>query len=318
MWPAVTVAIADLAPWLVMTASAGAVGYALGRVRLRLANLESRQERLRSVVQEAADRLAGSLRDWGEELRSEVTDSSVRVGRAVQVQALMETGNGGVGELAALVRAANRLPPQLPGLLSALLAHQVRLLVETVRQVEEGDALHYDGEDREWLLALATSARTSIDSISLETTDSAHGVDGGFWNSDLGERYLLAQHEGVERYGLRIRRVFISDRPGFRQDPEFLATRRRQTARGVQVRALDWVCIPRERRDDITDLTIFDAALGYHLTPTSVVVAARDGPGRSAPVRLRTELRTGPDYVAGRLALMDFLWELAAEREAPG
>jgi hypothetical protein len=83
------------------------------------------------------------------------------------------------------------------------------------------------------------------------------------------------------------------------------------------VRTLDWVSIPRERRDDITDLTIFDAALGYHLTPTSVTVTARDGPGSAAPVRLRTELRTEPDHVAGRLALIDFLWELAAESGDP-
>jgi hypothetical protein len=98
----------------------------------------------------------------------------------------------------------------------------------------------YEGEDRDWLLGLTWTTRTSIDATSLVTIDSTQSqsrVDGGLWTSDLGQRYLNRQREVIER-GVRIRRVFIVERPEFRQDEDLDRVRRMHTDLGIEARTL--------------------------------------------------------------------------------
>jgi hypothetical protein len=172
---------------------------------------------------------------------------------------------------------------------------------------DEPFSISYDGEDREWLLALTAAARSSIDAISLSTIDAGvTNYDGGLWRSDLGHRYIEMQRTAVRR-GLRIRRIFYFDRPEIVQDAVLRDICGRQRAIGVDVRLLDNAVLPRDLRTLMSDFIVFDTGLAYEM---SSAVALADG---HRPERLTTYLSVKHERVQDLHARFERLWARAAE-----
>jgi hypothetical protein len=164
--------------------------------------------------------------------------------------------------------------------------------------------LSYPGEDRNWLLSLTESAQESIDAVSLPAVDAGGEVyHGGFWDSDLGRRYLRLQHAAVRR-GLRVRRVFVIERPELATDPDVLRTCREQAALGIEIRLLlSSAGTPKPMTS--YDFILFDDQVSYEVTPGT---PTEDG---AVPMILQTQLVLSEKGVADRRATYAHLWESA-------
>jgi len=173
-------------------------------------------------------------------------------------------------EIKTLLRNAAALGHEEPPLLYAFVRAELQRVATLVGELRSGQA-GYRGEDRDWLLALASNAFTSIDAASTS-------VDQDFWNADLGIRYLKAQQDAVRR-GVKVRRLFFLDRPGpgasraalraYNEEKERIAAlRRRQTNLGIEVRVLE---VPADSLSDellaINNFIVFDNAISYEMQP---------------------------------------------------
>lgn len=209
-----------------------------------------------------------------------------------------------------LVRHAARIPSTVSPLLAAFAMEEVQRVSTVLKSLGDGVELDYEGEDRDWLLGLTQSASQSIDAVSIATVDSGGtaDVDAGLWTSDLGQRYLEAQREAVER-GVVIRRVFVLDRPELVDDAGLRALAALYLSIGVEIRAIDGLALARIRRSSLFDFVIYDDALSYELTPAARI--ADDA--RQAILTTRLVLR--PERVADRQHRFQEIW--AAAREVP-
>jgi hypothetical protein len=207
-----------------------------------------------------------------------------------------------------LVRHSTQIDPTAPPLIFRFAQHEITRMSEFIKELSEGGNVTYEGEDRDWMLALARNARSGIDATSLSTVDAGGRgfVDGGLWTSDLGQRYLEVQREAI-RDGVRIRRVFILDRPDLARDPDLLSACEIQKELGIEVRVLDATAIPGMRRTSLFDFIVFDNVLSYEVTPAARI----DGDIRPAIVNTRLELR--PVRVRDRIQRFTDLWESAKE-----
>jgi hypothetical protein len=164
--------------------------------------------------------------------------------------------------------------------------------------------LSYPGEDRNWLLSLAETAQESIDAVSLPAVDAGGEVfHGGFWDSDLGGRYLRLQHEAVRR-GVRVRRVFVIERAEFSGDPDVLRTCREQAALGLEIRMLlSGSSVPKPMTS--YDFILFDDQISYEVFPGT------PGEDSTNPVILHTQLVLNEKDVTDRRETYERLWESA-------
>ncbi len=154
------------------------------------------------------------------------------------------------------------------------------------------------------MLSLTRNSQSTIDATSLTTVDAGGRgfVDGGLWASDLGQRYLEVQRSAITR-GVRIRRVFIMDRPDLIADHGFVGVCGRQREMGIDVRIR-----PRRSRRSAQlafDFIVFDDAISYESTPASSI----DGSVRPSIVNTRLELR--PARVKNRMERFKDLWDAA-------
>jgi hypothetical protein len=175
----------------------------------------------------------------------------------------------------------------------------------------QGGDLNYEGEDRDWLLGLTQVATKSIDATSLTTIDAGGRgfIDGGLWTSDLGQRYLEAQHEAIEKRKVEIRRIFIVDRRELQNHPELNAVMRQHAEIGVQVKTLRPE-IMSTRRASLVDFIVFDGVLSYQVAPASRIEENR-------PIIAMTTLMTNPSRVQDRIARFRDLWEAAQDFVVP-
>jgi hypothetical protein len=243
-----------------------------------------------------------------------LNDHFAKVSRASNLYALMEGSPFGSEIFEELGQYASSVGPETPYLLRDLIGRELSRLSETVRQVGGNQGVWYEGEDREWLLALAMSARESIDAVSLPVADGgSHGFGDGFWMSDFGERYLEEQYNSITRRGVRVRRIFVYDQPS--PDEALAAIQQRQAIKQVEVRVLRWWAIPQERHEDISDFIIFDGRLLYELSPARVGLRPdSDASGHLArATRLRTHLDVDRHTLDAKRGLFEFLWDLVGE-----
>jgi hypothetical protein len=186
---------------------------------------------------------------------------------------------------------------------------------EFLKELSEGGDVTYDGEDRDWLLALARNARLTIDATSLSISGSNHGglVDEGLWNSDLGQRYLEAQRDAIDR-GVAVRRLFLLDSPDLLKDPNVLKVCRLQREIGIDVRLLDPSAIPGKRRSSLLDFVVFDNVISYEPGPVSKI-----GIGLGTVIA-NTRLVLRPNRVLERIQGFKDLWDSATDFDevAPG
>lgn len=207
-----------------------------------------------------------------------------------------------------LIHNSTRLHPSSPDLVFNLAHSELDRTARFLKELAEGGNVTYDGEDRDWMLALARHVRYTIDATSLSTVDAGGrgSVDGGLWTNDLGQRYLQAQRDAVDR-GVRIRRVFIMDQPGLADDPGFLAVCRHQRRLGIQVRIFDSTGPTELHTGSLFDFVLFDDVISYEVASGSRIQAT----DRPTIVNTRLELR--PERVRDRADRFADLWAAARE-----
>ena len=203
-----------------------------------------------------------------------------------------------------LVRDATTVAADRDSLVSRFAQSEIARLSGYLKDLGQQAAVTYEGEDRDWLLGLTRAAVKTIDATSLTTTDASF-IDGGLWAGDLGQKYLVAQHTAGRRH-VKIRRIFIVDRPEFKDDKDLANILRQHIAAGVEVRTLT----PSEDHYPVTDFVVFDGELCYQTQPASPFGDAR-------PIIATTTLITAPERVQERVAYFEELWNAATPYPLP-
>jgi hypothetical protein len=204
-----------------------------------------------------------------------------------------------------LAQQAAELGEDAPPLVKALMGAEFDRLAWFLDGLANKKEVTYEGEDREWLLALTRIVGRSIDAVSMPSTDGGGQIyHGGFWGSDLGHRYLDLQHDAVRR-GVRVRRLFVIERPELADDPDLLQTCRNQAYLGVDVRWLFPGAVPRTREKYLHDFTVFDDALSYEITPVAQIEEGEN------PLFLHTRLMLDPVKVRERKERYAEFWDSA-------
>jgi hypothetical protein len=271
----------------------------IGSVVLVIQFLIDFESRL-GAVEEAHNRHA-------ETMERLVNEGFTKISEATELFGLIEASPLGTEVVLQLVRHSVKIKPGTPSLVFDFAQAEITRMAEFMKELSDGAEVTYDGEDRDWLLALARNTRTTIDAISFSTWDGTKGVvDEGLWNSDLGQRYLEAQRDAVDR-NVVIRRLFILDTPGLSDDPEVLRACLAQREIGVHVRVLAPSDIPSKRRSQLLDFIIFDNVICYELTS-----APRIG-RETSTVIANTRLVLTPHRVAERSQGFKDLWGAAED-----
>jgi hypothetical protein len=182
---------------------------------------------------------------------------------------------------------------------------EIGRMSEFLRELESGHATYF-GEDRDWLLGLTREAEKSIDAISLPSVDGGvHGFAEGFWESDLGHRYLECQREAVDRRGVHVRRILVLERENRRAAENVSALCALHATYGIEVRTLHPDAIPLGVSRALLDIIIFDDVVGYEVTP-----GAHAGENMP-PTIVNTRLVLRQDVVRAHRVHFDELWEAA-------
>src|SRR5262249_784220 len=127
-----------------------------------------------------------------------------------------------------------------------------------------------------------------------------NAFDSSFWERGLGQRYGKAQYRRT-RAGIKIRRLFIVDRPDVGSSSEFLTMCRKQAQLQIEVRILDTAA----DHEELSDFVLFDNILVYETVPASSIDRA------SLPGILHTQLHSRPELVSKRVEQYRDLWEAA-------
>ncbi|WP_127501279.1 DUF6879 family protein [Actinoplanes solisilvae] len=236
----------------------------------------------------------------------ECVDARFRaISEATELFGLIEESAVQTELLSQVVRHATKIGPETPELAHRFAHRELVRVAEFLKELGDGGEATYDGEDRDWLLGLTRSSSRSIDATSLTT------VDGGVWVSDLGLRYLDAQREAVQR-GVKIRRIFILDRPDTAADGALEEVYHQHVSIGVDVRVLDLSAASHLRRTSLFDFVLFDEVVSYEVTTGSWI----DEHVRPIVVNTRLVLRAA--RVHERADRFDELWDVAAPlKQAP-
>jgi hypothetical protein len=249
----------------------------------------------------------------GQEQHAESIERLVREGfaninKATQLFGLIEASAVHTELVTQLVIHSTQIGPAMPSLVSNFAQAEMARMSDFLKELTRGGDVTYDGEDRDWLLSLTRSAGISIDATSLTTVDAgATGfVDGGLWTSDLGQQYLEAQRDAIER-GVVIRRVFIVDRPELVNDPGLREIAGTHQMMGIHVRVLAPGAIPPTRRTSLFDFILFDDVMSYEVTPASRIEDTMQ------PSVVHTRLVLRDLRVKERIQRFRDLWESARE-----
>lgn len=238
------------------------------------------------------------------EIRTLVESGFSKINEATELFGLVEASALRTDVVTQLVRNSTELEPSSPPLVYRFAQSEIGRMSQFLKELKDGDA-SYDGEDRDWLLGLTRNVKTSIDATSMTLVDAGgRGFYGGFWETDLGQRYLEMQREVAQRQ-VKIRRVFILDRPELVDDPNFLQICLLQTNMNIEVRILDAAAIPATRKSSLFDFILFDNVISYEVTPASRVDDAM------RPTILNTRLVLRPDRVEDRIDRFRDLWASA-------
>ncbi|MFI6070734.1 DUF6879 family protein [Actinoplanes sp. NPDC051343] len=197
-----------------------------------------------------------------EEMRHLVGTAFSEISEATELFGLIEASAVQTDLVTQLVRNSTRITPSSPPIVYQFVQSKIKEMSDFLKELAEGGAVTYYGEDREWLLGLTRNAAESIDAISLAA------VDHDLWQSEIGRRYLDAQRQ-VARTGRRVRRIFVLDRPEAEHDPALRRVYDEQRRMLIDVRLLDRSAVPGPLQIQVRDLIVFDDAVAYETTPTT-------------------------------------------------
>jgi hypothetical protein len=204
------------------------------------------------------------------------------------------------GLLKQVIHRSENLTQAAPPLVQALATSETQRLAKTLQSLVDGQELFYDGEDREFLLALTDCASMSMLAVSWATIEAdGVGFEGELWLSDLGARYLDLQRQALRR-GVVIRRIFLLDAPTHETDPALMHIFATQRSAGIEVKLADG----RDPGQDGLSYVIFDEQICYNTMPMR-----RAAPG--APYRVTTRMELNEERVRHRIGHFDGLWKNA-------
>ncbi|MEV0649517.1 DUF6879 family protein [Phytomonospora sp. NPDC050363] len=214
-----------------------------------------------------------------------------------------ETSGAGLPEetIAQLVGGLRRIEAaRLPEPAFQLAKSELARMATFFEALGDSTEATYEGEDRDWLLALTRWSHTSIEAVSLYSVDVGRHH---FLAGDLGRRYLAEQARVCDR-GVRIRRIHVLDAADSHGE-ELREICRQQRELGIDVRILN----PNDQAtlaEPMRDVVVFDGAVSYETTP-----AAESG--GDGPIIVATRLVLKPEWVRRRSAWFGELWEAATE-----
>ncbi|GII88624.1 hypothetical protein Ssi03_66140 [Sphaerisporangium siamense] len=236
-----------------------------------------------------------------------VTEGFSRINEAGELYGLVESSAMRTEAVTRFVRCATKIGDDLPELMRNLVHHEIERLSKLLQELGDTGRAFYEGEDREWLLALALKAQVSLDAISLSSVDARDTeFAGGFWVSDLGQRYIKIQRDLVLR-GVRARRIFVVDRSEWLDSEQFRRVWKLQTEVGIDVRVLTDEDTPMALGGSLCDFIIFDRSVYYESNPA---------PQRTGitPTIASTVINARPEKVREGMERFEDLWRVASPR----
>ncbi|HEY8452573.1 MAG TPA: phosphatidylserine/phosphatidylglycerophosphate/cardiolipin synthase family protein [Natronosporangium sp.] len=269
----------------------------LGGLTLVVQLLMSFENRLAAVEDASTDHMT--------RLEVMIRSGFARINEVTELFNLVESSPMRTDTITQLVRHATLIDPKSPPLVLRFAESEVSRFSQFLKDISESRTVLYEGEDRDWLLALARNAVATIDATSLATMDGEGGgyLDDGLWTSDFGQRYLEAQREAIQQ-GVMIRRLFVLvDGLNAISEEEILAVCRPQQAIGIEVRVLDPADVPAAQREALFDFIVFDGAISYETTAAPRLAES------TRPTILNTRLELRPERVHGRIRRFEYLWE---------
>jgi len=289
------------------TATGIAVALFIGGIAFITQFLIDLATRIESGAQ-AMRKLEASFSEHTETTHQMITDKFAKINDATELFGLVEASALKTDAMTQLVKHSTTVAKGAPSLIFDFTQAEIVRLSGYLKELGQGGDVTYEGEDRDWLIGLTKVASNSIDATSLTTVDAGGRsyIDGGLWTSELGQRYLDAQREALH-HGVKIRRLFIMDRPDMQPDQELLGIMNQQTAMGIEVRLLR-----PDRIGPLFDFIVMDGVLSYQST-----VASRTMP-ESRPIIVTTTLVTNPDRVQKRIDRFQLLWSAGTNHDVPG
>jgi hypothetical protein len=205
------------------------------------------------------------------------------------------------------VRNAATLGGDMPPLVHKLAQSEIKRVTRFLGELGKGKVIQ-EGEDRDWLLGLSEHASRSIDAISLPMVDAGGWrLEGGFWTTDLGMRYLTHQQESVRR-GATVRRIFILDRSEPLNEDVLRHVYRLHADTQIDVRLLLASDIPITMLSLLTDFIVFDGVVTYTTTPGTNL---RKDTSMISEIRLDLD----PEVAKDRTKTFNALWGMARPLE---
>jgi hypothetical protein len=237
------------------------------------------------------------------QIRELVDRGFLKISEATELFALMEESPVHTESVTELIRHSTEIPRATPQLIYDLTQMEIGRLSLFLKNLGKGVEVTYPGEDRDWLIALASSAQTSIYATSMSAVDAGGRVfGGGFWNSDLGRRYLEIQRSACQR-GVEIRRIFIVDP---REPSSFEEMYSWQASLGIDVRILrPDTDIATPWKSWLQDFIVFDDVVSYEAQTAPQVG------DEAQPTFVNTRLVLEPGQVKERRERFQDLWAAA-------
>lgn len=234
-----------------------------------------------------------------------VEEGITKISEATELFRLVEVSGVRTDTVTQFVKHASQIEPTAPLLVSRLAQAEIGRVSALLKGLSQDRMVVYEGEDRDWLLALTRHVESTIDATSLTSVDlDGRGfTDNGLWTSDLGKHYLEVQREAVQR-GVMIRRVFITLGQPDRVTDELASVCRSQQQIGVDVRVLDRESVPDTLRAWLYDFVLFDETISYEM-------AAMAGLDTGHPTILETRMELQGERVKARIQRFRLLWESA-------
>jgi hypothetical protein len=236
-----------------------------------------------------------------------------KINEVTELFSLVEASALQTDKITQLVRHATMIDPSAAPLVLRFAQDEIGRFSDFLRDISESGNVMYEGEDRDWLLALARNAGKTIDATSLTTVDAGGRgyVDDGFWTSDFGQRYLETQREAIQN-GVKIRRLFVLVNGSAVHMEDVLSVCRPQQEMGIGVRVLHLADVPTLRGEALFDFIVFDETISYETTPAQIAAES------TRPTILNTRLELRPEWVHNRIRRFEHLWDYGREVNGKG
>ena len=228
------------------------------------------------------------------ELAKHVEESFARVSQATELFSQVDSSvlrSDGVTQLA---RSVTQVGEDSPAIVRDFASEEINRLTKLMDNLNSRIA-DCEGENLDWLLSLTQCAKTTIDAVSTSATKD-------LWFGPHAPRYLETESDAVQERNVRIRRLFIVQRP---EDVDDSLERLCEDQRGLGIEAR--VLVPSQlplyvRRGVIKDFILFDESLSYEVEEDFAGLGGR------------TTLNVRADDIATRVRRFNLLWESAEAR----